>query len=342
MSEPGPKSLKKRLLFAAKGVISIALLSFVLYQADLSAVWARMSSADPLFLGLALLTPFIGYAITSTRWKGLLAAAGARVPFGRLYRACMTAVFFNQILPSTVGGDLARVYAAWKSGASREVAVASLLVDRVVGVLAQVLLAAAMMPLLSASTLPDVTYLIVGGLALGLTLVVLAVFLPTTLLASVVIGTLNRLPGPFGKIAAKLEQGFAPYRGRWGVLGRALLISLAMIGNVVLMHWLIGRALGLELGLQVYFFAIPLATIVMLVPISINGIGIREGIFALLLGAYGVAEADAVALALLAFSTFLLHGVLGGIVFGIARTPIREAQADVLPDTPKAALGVEP
>ncbi len=322
MSSKGPKSFKQRLLFAAKAGASLAILGVVLHQADLGSVSARMLQADPVFLGLALLTPFAGYAITSIRWQGLLHAAGAVVPFGRLYRACLTAVFFNQLLPSTIGGDVARVYAAWRSGAPRSVALSSLLVDRVVGVLAQVLIAAAMIPFLSSSTLPDAVYFIVGGLALAVGTLVLAVFVPSSRPASVVLGVIDRVPGPFSKIARKLEAGFAPYRGRWGVLARALLISFGMMANVVLMHWLIGRALSLDLSLLVYLFVVPVATIVMLVPISINGIGLREAIFALLLGAYGIEKADAVALSLLAFGTFLAHGILGGLLFALTRTPI--------------------
>ncbi|MEO1583124.1 MAG: lysylphosphatidylglycerol synthase transmembrane domain-containing protein [Planctomycetota bacterium] len=326
MSGSSCSATRKRALFAVKLVVSLGLLAFVLTRADIGAVWSRMREADPMLMGLALLTPFLGYGITSIRWGGLLAAAGYRVRLGLLYRACMTAVFFNQLLPSTIGGDVARVYAAWKAGAPKQTALASLMVDRVVGVLAQVLLAAAMMPILGTAELPAVAYFIVGGLAVALAAVVLAVFLPTSLFARLVIGALARIPGPFAKIATKLEEGFAPYRGRWAVLARTIAISLLMIGNVVLMHWLIGRALGLELSMTVYFFAIPLATIVMLVPVSINGIGIREGIFALLLGAYGVGEADAVALSLLAFATFLTHGVLGGVVFATGRASTGEMQ----------------
>lgn len=322
MSDQPRASSRRHVLFAIKVVASLSLLGFVLFHADLSEVLGRMRQADPLFMAFVLLTPFAGYAITSIRWGGLLAAAGFAVPFGRLYRACMTAVFFNQLLPSTVGGDVARIYAAWKAGAPRSIAVSSLLVDRVVGVLAQVLIAAAMIPFLASSTLPDITYVIVGGLALGLGTVVLAVFVPSSRPAALVLGILERVPGPFAKVARKLEAGFAPYRGRWGVLGKAMLISLVMIANVVLMHWLIGRALGLELSLLTYFFVIPVATIVMLIPISINGIGLREAIFAMLLGAYGIEKADAVALSLLAFGTFLAHGVVGGLMVALSRTPV--------------------
>ncbi|MEL6497883.1 MAG: lysylphosphatidylglycerol synthase transmembrane domain-containing protein [Planctomycetota bacterium] len=322
MSDHRTHSPKRRLLFAAKAVASLAVLAYVLRSADLGLVLGRMREADPLYLGLALLTPFAGYAITSIRWSGLLRAAGASVPFARLYRACLTAVFFNQLLPSTVGGDVARVYAAWKSGAPRSVALSSLLVDRVIGVLAQVLVAAAVIPFLASSTLPTSVYVVVGGMALAVGTLVLAVFVPSSRPAALVLRVVGMVPGPFASIARKVEAGFASYRGRWGVLGRATLISLVMIANVVLMHWLIGRALGLDLSLTVYLFVIPVATIVMLVPISINGIGLREAIFALLLGAYGIGKADAVALSLLAFATFLSHGVLGGVLFAVARPSV--------------------
>ena len=71
---------RRRLLFAIKALASIAILVVVLTQADLSLVFERIRQANPVYLGVALLTPFLGYAITSIRWQGLLRAAGAVVP----------------------------------------------------------------------------------------------------------------------------------------------------------------------------------------------------------------------------------------------------------------------
>ncbi|MEO1535056.1 MAG: lysylphosphatidylglycerol synthase transmembrane domain-containing protein, partial [Planctomycetota bacterium] len=202
MTASEPATSRRRLLFAIKALASIAILVVVLTQADLSLVFERIRQANPAYLAIALLTPFVGYTITSIRWQGLLRAAGAVVPFGRLYRACLTAVFFNQLLPSTVGGDVARVYAAWKSGASRSVALSSLLVDRVIGVLSQVIVAAAIIPFIAHSTLPTVTYAIVIGLAVALGGLVLAVFLPTNRLAAFALGMADRVPGDIDHIAA--------------------------------------------------------------------------------------------------------------------------------------------
>ncbi len=124
----------------------------------------------------------------------------------------------------------------------------------------------------------------------------------------------TKLPGPFGKFFGKVDRAVEPFRGRHLSLVRALGLSLLLQLNVVLLHYLLSRAIGIELGFIDYFYVVPVALFVMLIPISINGIGVRESMFVFLLGSMGVAKSDALVLSLLAFSIFLAHGLMGGLV----------------------------
>jgi hypothetical protein len=332
---PGGNGRSKHALFALKLVLSAGLLWFVLSRADLAQVWAAVRGADPMPIGLALLTPLLGYTLTSTRWRGLLRIVGAHIPPGPLWRASLIAVFFNQFMPSTIGGDAIRVYEAWRHGASRSAALSSIVVDRVIGTFALVLLAVGMLPFVSAAfENPWAVYGAVLAVGAIVTVLMLMLFLPIPGVIELFHRCCAALPGPAARIAGKLDRAFAPYRGRWRVLPVAMALSLLLQANVVLMHWLIGLSLGIEVSIVQFCFLVPVAMVVMMIPVSINGIGLREGIFALLLGAYGVESSQAVALALMSYALFLVHGVAGGIVFGLRGTrlaQVREAQTDQPP-----------
>jgi hypothetical protein len=337
---PGDRTrLKKLALLVGKVGLSLGLLAWVLSRADLAGLWRTISGAEPGLLVLALLTPLVGYSLTSYRWRGLLAVVGSSVAWWPLWRASLLAVYFNQFMPSTIGGDAARVYEAWRAGASRSAALSSIVVDRVVGTFALVLLAVASLPLVEAEVdKPWAMYAAVGGTALGVTGLMLALFLP----ARRVIGLFHRLcgvlPGPLGRLGIKLERAFAPFRGRWDVLPGALGLSLLLQGNVVLMHWLIGSALGFPVPFVQYAFVVPVAFVVMLLPISINGIGVREAIFAVLLGAYGIDETRAVAFSLLSYGVFLVHAAAGGVVFAARGGRVEAVQAQPAEDVAPGAV----
>ncbi|MEM1072127.1 MAG: lysylphosphatidylglycerol synthase transmembrane domain-containing protein [Planctomycetota bacterium] len=308
----------KRALLGLKILVSAGLLTWVLSRSDLAVLWEEMRTADPLLMFFAALTPFVGYGITSTRWRGLLRVAGVRVGAWALYRASLIAVFFNQFLPSTIGGDVARMYEAWKAGAPKPVAVSSLLVDRAIGTYALTLLASASLPfILREHELPPLLAVVVVALTLAVTGAMAMVFLPFPWVLGLFRAVYAKLPGPFASIAGKLDRAFEGYRGNIGAFVRALGWSLLLQLNVVLLHWLVAAAIGVDIGFSPFLFLVPVALIVMLIPVSINGIGIRESIFATLFLLYGVEKTQAVAIALLVFSVFLLHGVFGGIAFAI-------------------------
>lgn len=331
----GGSALKRRALLFLKLLISGGLLAFVLAKANTGEVVDVIRSADPLFLFLALLTPFGGYYFTSLRWKGLLAVAGVRLPQWPLFRASMMAIFFNQLMPSTIGGDLARMYEAWRAGAPKAIAVSSLLLDRVIGIFALAVLGFAAIPFVEADfEQPLVVFGFVAAVAVGVSGVMAMVFAPVPAILTLFRWLYEKLPGPGAKILRKLDAACEGYRGNLPAFVRAAACSFAIQANVVLMHWLIAKALGIEIGFEQLMFVVPIALIVMLAPISINGIGIREGIFTVLLAAYGVGNAEAVALALVSYGLFLVHAVQGGLVFaarGIRLKQLRSVKSDVLP-----------
>ncbi|MCA9273306.1 MAG: flippase-like domain-containing protein [Phycisphaerales bacterium] len=311
------RSWVKPALIAVKLLISFGLLYFLISSANINFDELRdtLAKTDPLYVFLAFLTPYLGFYMTSLRWKGLLEVQGAKIRQPILFKSCMVAVFFNQIMPSTIGGDVIRMYDSWKAGATRAVSISTIVVDRVLGLFALAIFAVLGLFFVQGD-FSEAQYvpLAVIAVAMGLGGFIALVFSPFRVMVNLARAIYTKLPGPFGKFFGKVDKAVEPFRGRHGSLIRALVISLLLQLNVVLLHYLLSLAIGIELGFFDYFYVVPVALFVMLIPISINGIGVRESMFVFLLGTMGVAKADALVLSLLVFAVFLVHGLIGGLV----------------------------
>ena len=129
----------------------------------------------------------------------------------------------------------------------------------------------------------------------------------------------NALAGP-GRPPTRVEDAFAAagLDPLFGVLDQSDADVLQL--NVIAFYALIGSAFSFSIPWWTYFLIVPPALAVMLIPISVNAIGIRENIFVYLLGLYGIAAPDAVAFAWTAFGLLLIHGVMGGVVYALGRS----------------------
>ena len=320
--------MSRPLIVAAKLAVSAILLTLLVSRTDLSEVWAAVRGADWLTLSAAFAMFYVGYSIVASRWRILLSALGAEVPFGYLFRSFMVAVFFNNFLPSTVGGDAMRMYDSWRTGVSKTSAVTVVMVDRFMGLLALLLFALCGLLLGAQRSFGESQIGWVVGLAsaAACAVLLLLLFLPQAaagLGSKLSSGAPAKLADLFGRIVASL-RGFAARRD---ALWMALLLSIALQANVIVYHWLVATAFGLDVSLIAFFLIVPVALIVMMIPISINGIGVRESVFVLLLGTQGVSEAEGLAYAWLVYSFLLVQGLIGGVVFALRRERQREDPA---------------
>ena len=306
---------RKDWLFALKAAASILLLAFVLSRADLASVGAAIIGVEIQWVVLAIACQLLGSALIAFRWKGLLALHEIRPGFLYLYRSTLISGFFKQFMPSTLGGDVIRGYDAWRAGASTGLAFMSLLIDRLMGLLA--LLTLAMGALLIspqiADRLPGVQ--VWGALVFGV-LILLLVFFARPHARQMPEADVEEQGG--GKLQ-KILRSLALYRGSPKTLLRALGVSFLLQINVVTFYWALSMALGLSIAYADFYVIAPVAILVMMLPISINGIGVREGIFVFLLAQWGVGSAEAVALAWLEYGIFLAFGLFGGVLFALRR-----------------------
>lgn len=126
---------KKTLFLLLKISLSVALILWMTHDIALGSVFAVISESSTSLLTLAFSLFFVGYVITAFRWRTLIRVQGGDAPIFFLVRSFMVALFFNNFLPSTVGGDVVRMYDSWRLGNSKSDAVTVVLVDRFLGVI---------------------------------------------------------------------------------------------------------------------------------------------------------------------------------------------------------------
>jgi glycosyltransferase 2 family protein len=313
---PGLSSGRVGLLLAAKTVVSLSLLAWILSRASLREIFGAVAGASLPLLLVAYSIDFIGCLISTIRWRLLLRTQAP--PWRFLLQSYFVAAFFNNFLPSTVGGDASRAYDCYRASGGSGQAASSVVVDRLLGLLVLVLFALIALPLATRLTehLPELR-LELGLGVLGLFGVILGIFFGNA--GSRWHRLFARLPSPVVRTLALVWRAFASYRGQWRTLLKAFALSVLLQANVVLYFVLIASALHLEVPPESFFLIVPLATFVTMLPVSINGIGLRENALGAMLAWYGVAAAHAVALAWLVYLSSLLFGMVGGVVYALRR-----------------------
>jgi hypothetical protein len=278
--------------------VSVALIAWILWRTPFPEILSAFRSADLRFVLLALaLNPF-GYLASVRRWRLLIRAQGADAPLSFLLRSFLAGVFFNNLLPSTIGGDTVRALDTARTGVGRARAIAIVFVDRFVGLLALMLFA--VLGLLVSGRLtarvPALGAWVIGGAAV-LGVLAALLFLP------------SRMAVP-GRLAA-----LRAFQGQGSVLARAFGWSLLLQTLVVLNAYLLARALHVPIPFPHFFLIVPLALFVMMLPVSINAIGVRENVWAFFFAVFGVAAAKGIAVAWLDYGLVLLQALIGGIIY---------------------------
>jgi uncharacterized protein (TIRG00374 family) len=314
----------------------VGLLVYLLSRVEFSEVISALATADPLWLVLALAMLAIGKIIIGTRWRLLIEAQGLRIPLISLISSILTGIFFGSLLPTKIGGDAVRAYdVADKGNASITEGVGSVVIDRALGILGLALFSS--FTLLIARGTIELSGGYVGLVVVVLFIAIIAfgmlIYAP---IADLVSQKLARHGlESFSSMIIELRKALNSMTESRKAISLGLLLSLILQVFIVIHYALLGESLGLAIPLSFYFVAVPIALLILILPASINGIGVREVIFVYLLGQVSVAPADAIALSWLAFSMLLLQAVIGGVLFAL-RGRANTQQTDTLAAEPRS------
>jgi uncharacterized protein (TIRG00374 family) len=307
--------LKRSALLVAKIAVSIALLGYLLSTTDLDALQRRVRAGDTFLLALAMALYAAILAISTWRWRVLLEAQGYTIPLAHLSGSYLVATFFNNFLPSNIGGDVVRVRDSSRLTGSTTTSLAVVAIDRILGLGALYVLA-----LVAFLTGGPMVRELAGArsvlLALGLVFGGLAyVFFRPGIARRVVSASgLARFPWAVKRFET-VQSAVHVYRTRVQAVWLAFLGSVALQAIVVYYYFTVARALRIPLPLSACFLMVPLCTLVQTVPISFNGWGIRESVFILYFHQVGLGKDSALAFSLVGAGLIVLMSLSGAIVW---------------------------
>ncbi|MGA2233023.1 MAG: lysylphosphatidylglycerol synthase transmembrane domain-containing protein [Tepidisphaeraceae bacterium] len=264
-------------------------------------------------LGAILIFP-LNFLITSIRWHELLKALDIRLAMTRTVTLNMVGCFYNTFMPGSTGGDLLKAYYVAKQTHHRMRAVMSVLVDRVIGLLALIILGGIM------ATYAAIHWHIhqAATVAVGSAVIILGTVVSLTVFYSPL---LSRITGlnflmrrlPMQARVAKAVETMHLYGRRPGLAAGALLISFPVHIVVILSAWMAGTAFGLSIPWYFYWTVVPVTVLAGSIPISPQGAGVMEYFAILLLSPLGCTVAEAVALTMSIRLVQVIWNLTGGI-----------------------------
>ena len=292
----------------ARAAVSITLLGLLFYFLPLGQVRDALGRL-PAEVWLVVLFGFLlGHAVGITKWRMFVNAARgglARVDATLCYSA---GLFANLCLPSIVGGDLLRMALAGKLSRRPEAALWGGVMDRLTDLLSLAILVTAGGLLVRGGESGWIGRVLTVAVLVGVVLV--ALVLPL-LIRRPLARWPRRLRRPVGRGLVGLRQ----LRRRPGTAALGLMLSLGIQGSFVLLNALLGRSIGIEVDLAVWFLVWPLAKIASLAPISLGGLAVREASLAALLLPFGVPVARSVVCSLLWQTVLIAGGLMGGLIW---------------------------
>jgi len=305
MSHPG-KGGGARLsgAFVVKALVSLSLLGWLAHRTDWANIHSRLAHAEPAWLGAAILAAFVCVLLVALRWRLLADVAGAEMTIGQAIHLTFVSQFFGQVLPASVGGDFIRTWLGWRIGLRLRPVLVSVATDRIVALLAMMPLVVISGLLLSGMVPPEIAWTPAAS-ASALTLIM--------------IGGLNadRLPWPAAiRRRALFVSVLLMVRSirhmlvvrtavRPGLM--AVAVHLMVIGTMMLL----ARGLALPVSFFDCFLVVPVAVLASMLPISLNGWGVREQVMISGMGLVGVSPDEALAISVLFGLSFIISSLPG-------------------------------
>ena len=307
--------MKRTLLLVAKITVSLALLAYLFSTTDLGALEQRVRSGDTLLFAAAMGLYSLMFLVATWRWRLLLQAQGFDAPLRHLSASYLVATFFNNFLPSNIGGDLVRVRDSSRLTGCTTTSLAVVAIDRILGIVALYVLAAvaflgggpAVRGLAGARS-------VIAGLGAVFALLAYVFFRPGTarsLMARSGLGSLGWAQQRFETVQAAVHV----YRQRLGDVWRAFGASLAIQALFVYYYYAVAHALRIPLSWPACFLMVPLCTLVQTVPISFNGWGIRESVFILYFHQMGLPRESALAFSVVGAGLIVFLSFSGAVVW---------------------------
>ncbi|MEO6213968.1 MAG: lysylphosphatidylglycerol synthase transmembrane domain-containing protein [Vicinamibacterales bacterium] len=344
-NEPAPGATSSRvrslLLTALKAAVSVVLLWLLFSRVDFTRLWSIARTASIGWLALALCLYFSMILASAWRWGLLLKAQGLHLPFRTLTSSFLVATFFNNFLPSNIGGDVIRIADTAPAAGSKTLATTVVLIDRGIGLLGLVLMAAigsTAGPRLIASG-PGVGAGMLWAAFIGATLVAAPALLMPRFLPRLLqpLRVLNRVwvDERLARLGGALERFREAPASLVGCFAGALVVQTVLVG----FYLAIARSMNIPIGFTALAVVVPISFIVQMLPVSMNGFGVREATFGFYFTRLGLPLEVALLVSFVGAALVMLFSLSGGVVYMVRKrhhvqgatdhSPLRPAAPDI-------------
>ncbi len=290
--------MKKIISTLLKAGVSVALLIYLFKKIDVQVVWQLLSHAYLGYLLAAFGLYILGQALCAYRWKILAKLMDFHNSLKEFVVYYFAGMFFNLFLPTVIGGDVGRCYYLARGRKKTFQAVISILADRGTGLAALMVIAGLSLYLLGKTDIPSPFF---WGILIGNVLLIVGFFLPFFI----------------GNFFSRFGKAFTLSLTYWRnpmPMVQSIALSFFFQMLVVLIHILISLSLDLYIPLRFYFFLIPLVVLASMLPVSLSGLGVREGAYVYFLSLVDVPTSTAMAFALAWLIIVVIASLMGGLV----------------------------
>jgi glycosyltransferase 2 family protein len=316
------ESTRSLLFFALKTTISVALLWVLVSRVDMARLTGLARTASAPWLAAALVLYLAMILASAWRWGLLLDAQGIHLRFGTLTSSFLVATFFNNFLPSNIGGDVVRIADTAPAAGSKTLATTVVLIDRGIGLLGLVLMAAlgaSAGPRFAASAGGFGAGMLWAGFGVAAMIATPALLMPHRLARVLqplrvvhpewVDERINRLTGALARFRE------APV-ALAGCFAGAVFVQTALVG----FYLAIARSMQIPIGFAELAVIVPVSFIVQMLPISVNGFGVREATFGFYFRLLGLPLESALLVSFMGAALIMVFSLSGGVAHFVRRS----------------------
>ena len=319
MRETRPKGAPRARTVLApllKAVVSIVLLAVLIARVDVARLWEAARQASPSWLVGALVLYGLMILASAWRWGLLLTAQNIRLPFRTLTSSFLVATFFNNFLPSNIGGDVVRVADTAPAAGSKTLATTVVLLDRAMGLLGLVLIAAVGATTTSrlADGGPVAPLMLWAGFAVAVILAAPALVKPAAFAR--LLQPLRVLhPSWVDERLSRLTTALSRFGQSPGALAACFAGAIVVQGVLVAFYVAIAQSMRIPIGFSELAVIVPVSFIVQMIPLSMNGFGIREATFGFYFTRLGLPLESALLVSFTGAALIMLFSLSGGVAY---------------------------
>jgi uncharacterized membrane protein YbhN (UPF0104 family) len=314
---PRPNSQRRYLLIALKVVVSVGLLAVLFAKIDVTRLWAAARQASLAWFAVALALYFLNVLVSVWRWQRLLGAQDLEVPDSRLMSSYLVALFFNNFLPSNIGGDVIRISDTAGAAGSKTVATLVILSDRVLGLIGLVLVSAVGASVASGGATHPAP---IWPVWLWAGFAVAAIVSAPAVLAPAGIGRLLQPltvlhPEWVGDRIESTTAVLYRFREHPGAIASCFCGAVSVQGIMVLFYVAVAHALHVNVSPWDLAVIVPLSFLIQMAPVSLNGFGVREATFSFYFARLGLPIESGLLVSLASVSLMMLFSLSGAVVY---------------------------